>query len=111
MQQHGQLLLRVFAGALAVTITRVSGISLGVLISLVLSVLVFPRSASSEALGCIKEAMQALAELNTLAWQNGVLQHVQKSQQAGSPLGKPPLPNSSRYDTLHVGVQADLQLQ
>ncbi|KAL3150857.1 hypothetical protein ABBQ32_000610 [Trebouxia sp. C0010 RCD-2024] len=50
-------------------ITRVAGIISGVLLSLVLSVLLWPKSASEQAMRHMKAALLALDQLSALAWQ------------------------------------------
>lgn len=67
------LLLITFAGdsgknASVFAIVRVSGILLGVLIMLLLSVVVLPKSATVEALHCMDEALGSLSRLNRFVW-------------------------------------------
>jgi len=67
------LLLITFAGdsgknASAFALVRVSGILLGVLIMLILSVVVLPKSATVEALHCMDEALGSLSRLNHFVW-------------------------------------------
>eukprot|EP00891_Asterochloris_glomerata_P003447 jgi/Astpho2/3447/Aster-x0164 len=54
------------------TATRVGGILVGVLLSLALSVLLWPKSASQEALRHLLHSLQSLQRLNALAWQGSV---------------------------------------
>ena len=56
------------ADAFAVMVSRICGILGGVLISLFLSVLVFPTSASQKATSGLREGLQALTELSRMAW-------------------------------------------
>ncbi|KAK9809523.1 hypothetical protein WJX73_008638 [Symbiochloris irregularis] len=67
-------------GALVLTITRIAGICSGVILSEIMAVIVFPRSATSEALSHMRTALTHLTELNALAWRHGPLL-------GGSPLG------------------------
>ena len=55
------------------TITRILGISFGVLLSEIVSVVVFPKSATQEALVLLRKSLQKLTELNAMAWQHGPL--------------------------------------
>ena len=55
------------------TITRITGICSGVILSEIMAVLVFPRSATGEALTHMRTAMKKLTVLNALAWQHGPL--------------------------------------
>ncbi len=43
------------AGALQVTISRISGICIGVGLSLLLSIIVYPSSASVKAMACLRK--------------------------------------------------------
>jgi hypothetical protein len=43
------------AGALHVTISRISGICIGVGLSLLLSIIVYPSSASVKAMACLRK--------------------------------------------------------
>lgn len=43
------------AGALQVTISRISGICIGVGLSLLLSIIVYPSSASVKAMACLRQ--------------------------------------------------------
>lgn len=61
------------AGALVLTITRITGICSGVILTEILAVLVFPRSSTSEALTHLRTALKRLTELNAMAWQHGPL--------------------------------------
>ena len=54
--------------AALVAITRIGGIVLGVMITLVLAVTVFPKSASHEAADAMSAALQGLLRLYSLAW-------------------------------------------
>ena len=56
------------ADAVAVMISRICGILGGVLISLFLSVLIFPTSASQKATNGLSEGLQALTTLSSMAW-------------------------------------------
>ena len=60
-------------GALALTLTRISGICFGVFLSEVTSVLIFPKSATHEALILLRKSLENLTELNATAWQHGPL--------------------------------------
>ena len=60
-------------GAFILTLTRITGICSGVILSEILAVLVFPKSATSEALTHMRTALKKLTELNTMAWQHGPL--------------------------------------
>ena len=62
-----------FAGALALTLTRISGICFGVFLSEVTSVLIFPKSATQEAIVLLLKSLDNLTELNAIAWQHGPL--------------------------------------
>ncbi|KAL0033900.1 hypothetical protein WJX77_010072 [Trebouxia sp. C0004] len=66
-------------------ITRVVGIIGGVLLSLLLSVLLWPKSASEQAMRHMKAALGALEQLNAVAWQHAdALDHVTwPKQQSG----------------------------
>ncbi|BDA46028.1 hypothetical protein COCOBI_08-1200 [Coccomyxa sp. Obi] len=50
---------------------RVTGIASGVLLSELYAVLVFPKSATQEAVAKMKTAMQKLGDLNKLVWEHG----------------------------------------
>lgn len=56
------------ADAFIVALTRCSGIILGVFLSVLLAVLIFPKSASHQATDNLSEALQAICELSQLAW-------------------------------------------
>lgn len=56
------------ADAFLVAVTRIGGIVGGVLITLVLAVTVFPKSASHEAADTMSAALQGLMQLYALAW-------------------------------------------
>ncbi len=56
------------ADAFLVAITRIGGIVGGVMITLVLAVTVFPKSASHEAADSMSAALQGLLKLYALAW-------------------------------------------
>lgn len=56
------------ADAVAVMVSRICGILGGVLISLFLSVLIFPTSASQKATNGLAEGLQALTTLSSMAW-------------------------------------------
>lgn len=49
-------------------VTRISGIIYGVLLTMIMSVLVFPKSASHQATDNLKAGLIKLAELNIVAW-------------------------------------------
>lgn len=51
--------------------TRISGIIFGVVTTMVMSVVVFPKSASHQATDHLKAGLAALAALNALAWRRG----------------------------------------
>ena len=61
------------AGALTLTLTRISGICFGVLLSEISSVLIFPKSATQEAVLLLRKSLENLTELNAIAWQHGPL--------------------------------------
>jgi len=85
--------LRVDADAFAVMVSRICGILGGCLISLFLSVLVFPTSASQKATNGLSEGLEALTSLSRMAWgQEG------KSAQAFSA--------NSRFCFIHHSLQA-----
>ena len=54
-----------------VAVTRISGIVFGVFLSLLLCVLVFPKSATHEAVDNMWHAFADLSALNALAWSGG----------------------------------------
>ena len=56
------------ADAFLVALTRIGGIVGGVMITLVLAVAVFPKSASHEAADTMSAALQGLMQLYALAW-------------------------------------------
>lgn len=56
------------ADAVVVMVSRICGILGGVLISLFLSVLIFPTSASQKATNALSEGLQALTSLSRMAW-------------------------------------------
>lgn len=56
------------ADAVEVMVSRICGILGGVLISLFLSVLVFPTSASLKATDALSEALKALTTMSSMAW-------------------------------------------
>ena len=60
--------LCVYADAFAVMVSRICGILGGCLISLFLSVLVFPTSASQKATNGLSEGLEALTSLSRMAW-------------------------------------------
>ena len=51
-----------------VAVTRISGIIYGVILTMIMSVLVFPKSASHQATDNLKAGLIKLAELNGVAW-------------------------------------------
>ena len=55
------------------TLTRILGICFGVVLSGISSVLIFPKSATEEALVFLRKALKNLTELNAMAWQHGPL--------------------------------------
>mmetsp|Transcript_8270 Transcript_8270/g.24700 ORF Transcript_8270/g.24700 Transcript_8270/m.24700 type:complete len:646 (-) Transcript_8270:2468-4405(-) len=57
---------------LLIMVTRISGICGGVLLSLLASIVIFPRSASQEAIRHTAKALQALTELSSQVWSEGV---------------------------------------
>lgn len=65
--------------ALQVTISRISGICIGVGLSLLLSIIVYPSSASVKAMACLRQALQGLVELNTMAWQEPAIHNMPKN--------------------------------
>ena len=56
-------------------VSRIAGILLGVLVSLVLAVVVFPKSATQECLSHMKSSLEALLGLSEAAWP----QHLQST--------------------------------
>ncbi len=56
------------ADPLLLTVTRIGGISSGVLIMLFLSLVILPKSATLEAVGNVSSALKTLVALNTLTW-------------------------------------------
>lgn len=52
---------------------RVCGILAGVVLILILSILVFPKSASIECIRNVETALESLKELNSLAWTSYIL--------------------------------------
>ncbi len=60
--------LCVHTDAFAVMVSRICGILGGCLISLFLSVLVFPTSASQKATNGLSEGLEALTSLSRMAW-------------------------------------------
>lgn len=54
------------AGALAVTISRISGICIGVGVSLLISVIVYPSSATVKALACMRQVSSATMQYSSL---------------------------------------------
>ena len=56
------------AGDFIVLISRIAGILLGVLVSLMLAVVVFPKSATQECLSHMKGSLEALLRLSEAAW-------------------------------------------
>lgn len=65
--------------ALQVTISRISGICIGVGLSLLLSIIVYPSSASVKAMACLRKSLQGLVELNTMAWQEPAIHQMPES--------------------------------
>lgn len=59
------------AEAAIVAATRISGICFGVLCSVVLSVIIFPKSANCEAVDSMAHALLDLSALHALAWTGG----------------------------------------
>lgn len=57
--------------AAIVAATRISGICFGVLCSVVLSVIIFPKSANCEAVDSMAHALLDLSALHALAWTGG----------------------------------------
>lgn len=71
---HVQLKLTLsITGSLLLALTRISGICFGVLLSEITSVLIFPKSATGEALLLLRKSLKNLTELNAMAWQHGPL--------------------------------------
>lgn len=56
------------ADAVQVMVSRICGILGGVLISLFLSVLIFPTSASQKATNALSEGLRALTTMSSMAW-------------------------------------------
>lgn len=59
-----------------VALTRCSGIILGVFLSVILAVLVFPKSASHQATDNLSEALQNACNLCQLAWHSSQRQDI-----------------------------------
>ena len=53
---------------MAVAVTRISGIVFGVILTMIMSVIVFPKSASHQATDSLQSGLAALARLNAVAW-------------------------------------------
>ena len=51
------------AGALQVTVSRISGICIGVGVSLLLSIVVYPSSASVKAMACLRQVSTACSTM------------------------------------------------
>lgn len=69
------LLLVTFAGDAGketwkIAAIRVGGIVVGVLLALILSVVILPKSASIECLHCIDNALSALHDLHSIVWKD-----------------------------------------
>ena len=60
-------------GTLVLAMTRVLGIAFGVLILELSAIVIFPKSASEEALRKLAICLGKLAELNRIAWAHGPL--------------------------------------
>ena len=60
-------------------LSRIAGILLGVLVSLVLAVIVFPKSATQECLSHMKGSLEALLRLSEAAWP----EHLQNADREG----------------------------
>lgn len=58
--------------ALLVMMTRICGICGGVLLSMMASVFIFPRSASQESIRQMAKALTALSEVSSLVWSEGI---------------------------------------
>ena len=56
------------AGALQVTISRISGICIGVGVSLLLSIIVYPSSASVKAMACLRQVRLSFLPSNCLSY-------------------------------------------
>ena len=67
------------AGALQVTISRISGICIGVGVSLLLSIIVYPSSASVKAMACLRQVCYSF----TL-----ILTHINDAVQMNSTVSK-----------------------
>ncbi|KAK9806935.1 hypothetical protein WJX72_007993 [[Myrmecia] bisecta] len=74
-------------GALTLTITRISGIVSGVVLSLITAVLIFPKSATEEALANMRKSLESLTKLNKAAWQHGALYKVVRHAEDGGAAG------------------------
>lgn len=57
--------------AAIVAATRISGICFGVICSVALSVVIFPKSANCEAVDAMCHALQDLSAFHSLAWTGG----------------------------------------
>ena len=77
------------ADAFMVALTRCSGIILGVFLSVVLAVLVFPKSASHQATDNLSEALLSICKLCRLAWmQSAPSDQSHSSSSSFSPEGR-----------------------
>lgn len=61
------------AGSLLLALTRIFGISFGVLLSEITSCLIFPKSATGAALSNLRKALENLTDLNAMVWRHGPL--------------------------------------
>ncbi|KAK9807116.1 hypothetical protein WJX73_006825 [Symbiochloris irregularis] len=91
--------------AFLVALTRISGILLGVLLSLALSVCVFPKSASHQATDNLGAALQGLIQLSQLAWDPMNDNQGVSSKNPSRPLGQT---MAQGFNTLFDGVQSRL---
>ena len=99
-QRHHKLLLAAVpacmrcadacSDAFAVMVSRICGILGGVLISLFLSVLIFPTSASQKATNGLSEGLQAMTALSRMAW--GSEGKARASNERSAPLNRRPCP-------------------
>jgi len=63
---------------------RVGGIVVGVLLALLLSVVILPKSASIECLHCIDNALSALHDLFSIVWKDFIPVHSSESNDSNS---------------------------
>ncbi|KAL3144934.1 hypothetical protein ABBQ32_003441 [Trebouxia sp. C0010 RCD-2024] len=96
--------------ALQVCISRISGICIGVGVSLLLSIIVYPSSASVKAMACLRQSLQGLVELNTMAWQEPAIHHMPldpalNPKAAADPLGYIPLNDKDEAEDYSINAK------